>query len=165
MSECAKEYGKKNRIECSEENAPAFLMWIRERGGVALWRSANLANPGASWCTPRRNADGVEFNKPTWEAESVPEIIVTDPEEIDVKHYVEVKRFHVAVRRGGDGLSFKLTDASSRKVRDSVNKAGEDAHYVFDYDSQEAVILKSDKTTTLAEWAKKNEPREEQEQS
>jgi len=38
--------------ECSEENAPKFWEWLRTRGGIAVWKSINLGNAGASWSTP-----------------------------------------------------------------------------------------------------------------
>ena len=37
---------------CAPENAPKFLDWIKNRGGVAVWKSINLSNPDASWSTP-----------------------------------------------------------------------------------------------------------------
>ena len=52
----------------------------------------------------------------------------------------EVRRFRVAVRRGAQGLTLKLTDASAAKLRRRLVEAGPDASYRFDYDSQEAVI-------------------------
>jgi len=56
----------------------------------------------------------------------------------------EVKRFHVAVRLSSNGLMLKLTDASTRKVRNAVEKAtekyGRKALYGFDLDVQNAVI-------------------------
>jgi hypothetical protein len=63
----------------------------------------------------------------------------------------EVRRFRVGVRRG-DGLSFKLTDGATRKLRAAVANAGELATYRFDYEMQEAVVLVPDKTVPLNQW-------------
>jgi|SRR5579883_539130 len=138
--------------ECAPENAELMLKWVRERGGVAVWGSINFSNLGASWTAPLNDEQGNRKPKPTWEAANEPERVITDPREIVVVVRREVKRFRIGVRRGGNGLSFKLTDASSRRVRAAVDKAGEDATYQFDYDTQEAVILVPDKTVPLVEF-------------
>ena len=121
-------------------DAPRILDWIQTRGGIAIWRSINLGNPGASWTTPVTDAEGKPTEKPSWQASSVPERIITDPAEVLVSEDVEVARLHIAIRTGSQGMSLKLTDGSSRRVRKAVAKAGEGAFYVFEGD--EAVILK-----------------------
>ena len=126
---------------CSEENAPRFKDWIENRGGVAVWKSINLSNIGASWSTPALAKDGTPTPKPTWEAEETPSLVVTDPKDIGVTTDKEVKRFHVAVRRGGNGFMLKCTEASTRKIDKALTKAGEGSHYQFDYSTQEAVIF------------------------
>lgn len=129
------------KLQIRPEQAARFREWLRDRGGIAVWRSANLANPGASWSTPALQPDGTPTPRPTWEAEDRPSRIITDPAEVEVVEPKEVKRFYVAVRRGSQGLSLKLTDGASRKVRAAVEKAGPEAWYSFDYFTQEAVIL------------------------
>ena len=138
--------------ECSPENAAKMRQWIQERGGVAIWRSVNLANPGASWSTPAKALDGSPTTKPTWEAESQPACIITDPAQIEVVTRREVRRFRVGVRMGSQGMSLKLTDASSRRVREACAKAGKDASYAFDHETQEAVITVPDKCVPLSKW-------------
>ena len=54
----------------------------------------------------------------------------------------EVKRFHVGVRMGSNGLALKVTDGGSRRIRREVSKAGEGAYYAFDYLTQDAIILR-----------------------
>jgi hypothetical protein len=137
------------KLTVSPENADRFRDWLQNRGGLAIWRSVNLSNPGASWTTPALQPDGSPTPKPTWEADSHPERIVTDPAEVEVVEPREVRRFHVAVRRGSQGFTLKLTDASTRKVRAAVEKAGDEAWYVFDYSTQEAVILVPGETRPL----------------
>lgn len=81
--------------ECDIGNAPKFAEWIRTRGGVAVWRSVNLSNPGASWSTPAcvEGEPHTRFPKPTWQAANEPEKIVTDAARIKVIVPREVKRF------------------------------------------------------------------------
>ena len=167
-----------NKHDCHESNAQKFWDWVKNRGGVAVWRSVNLSNPGKSWSTPAftrfgdtgpqpANGDAsyrassidadklVPYPKPTWEADSKPERVVTSPDDIEVFTAKEHKRFHVAVRRGGQGFTLKVTDAGSRRIRREVAKAGEGAYYEFDYEAQDCVVMKSEVLGTLAEYAKK----------
>ena len=137
---------------CMPENASKMKEWIANRGGVAIWPSVNLSNPGASWSSPALTEDGKPYPKPTWQAADTPERVITDPSEIVVTVPKEVKRFRVALRLGSQGLSVKLTDASSERVRAAVRKAGEKAWYQFDYASREAVIYVPDKEIPLDQY-------------
>jgi len=87
-------------------------------------------------------------------------MVITDPNEVGVSLDREVRRFRVGVRAGRQGLSLKVTDGGSRKIKAAVEKAGEGAYYVFDYYNQEAVILAPEKTCSLTEWYKTHTPEE-----
>lgn len=141
---------------CTSENAATFWKWFQERGGIAVWKSVNLANPGASWTTPLKSADGSPTNKPTWEAEDRPSLVIFDPAEVAVDVPKEVKRFHVAVYMGGQGLTVKCKPGSTRRIHRAVAKAGENAWYEFDYMTQEAVIYVPGETTPLPEYVAKS---------
>lgn len=138
--------------ECAPEHAAQMLDWIHNRGGVAVWSSINLSNPGASWSTPVLTKSGELMSKPTWEAEDRPSRVIKDASLIDVVTRREVKRFRVAVRLGGQGLTAKVTTAGTKRIRAEVDKAGEGASYCFDYGTQEAVITVPDKRVPLNEW-------------
>lgn len=133
------------------ENAPKISKWLRERGGIAVWSSVNLSNPGAGWTTPACNEDGTPTAKPTWQAGDTPRII-TDPAEVEVSFDKEVGRFRVAVRMGSQGTMLKVSDGGTRRIRKAVARAGEGAYHVFDYDTQEAVIMAPDRTMNMIEW-------------
>ena len=137
-----------------EKNAARVVEWCASRGGVAVWRSINMSNLRASWSTPALTPEGQPTAKPSWEADSKPEVI-HQAGDIGVVCYTEVKRFHVAIRRGSQGLSFKLTDASARKLNAALDKVGERSTYRFDYDTQEAIILTPGVEIGLSEWAAK----------
>jgi hypothetical protein len=137
---------------CVEANAKVFLKWIRERGGIAVWRSVDLSNPGASWSTPARTEAGEPTLKPTWRADNQPHKVFTSTDDVLVDTPREVKRFRVAVRHSG--FAFNLTDASTKRVHREVDKAGKDAWYEFDYETQEAVIYVPHERITLSEWAR-----------
>ncbi|HEY5049340.1 MAG TPA: hypothetical protein VII50_00450 [Acidothermaceae bacterium] len=139
------------RHEVTEENAPKFLEWIAKRGGVAIWPSVDLSDPSASMSSPALTTEGEPTPKPHWKLALEPSRVITDASLIDVMTWKEVKRFHVGVRRG-DGLSFTLTDGATRKLRAAVAKAGENATYRFDYETQEAVIVVPDKVVPLDKW-------------
>lgn len=138
---------------CNEANAKIFRKWIRERGGVAVWPSLNMSNPGQSWSTPVKTEAGEDTPKPAWDADYKPALIVTDEKDVGVCTDKEVRRFRVGLRHGrSNPLLIKCTDASSRKIHAAVEKAGEGAYHVFDYEAQEAVIMKPVGVVPLSEW-------------
>lgn len=148
----------KFRHLCTIDDAPKFWDWIRNRGGVALWRSVNLCNPGKTWCTPVLDEDGKLKGKPSWESAQEPSEIFLSPEEIGVTIDEEVKRFHVAVRtKYFDGPfhfpeRVECTPGASRRIRRAVEKAGEGAWYRFDYETQDAVIMAPVDLMPLSKW-------------
>ena len=135
------------------ENAALIAKWMQERGGVLVWGSVHLADPGRTWTTPAHNEDGSDVARPHWSATSAPVRTIMDWDEIEVHVPREVKRFHVGIRLGDQGMSYKVTDGGTRRIRAAVAKAGEDAWYEFDYETQEAVIFIPDKVIPLREYA------------
>ena len=143
---------------CQPEHAKQFLEWIKTRGGLALWRSINLSNPGRTWTTPANQKDGTPMPKQSWEMDNKPYRVITDPAEVEVHVPKEVKRFRVGVRMGSQSFSFKVTDGGSRRIKREVAKAKEnysDAWYEFDYSTQEAVIMVPDSKSPLEEFVAK----------
>ena len=144
-------------LECQPENARKYLDWIQNRGGIAHWKSVDLGDLGKSWCTPNLDMETLKPTpKPHWKCGSTPHAIITDPKEVMVVEYEEKKRFHIALRRSGSGMSIKLTDASSRKVNKQVEKAGENAVYEFDYYTQDCVILVPKSSVPLPYFLEEN---------
>ena len=123
-----------------------------------MWNSINLSNPEASWTTPAKKQNGEPTGKPSWQAANDPERIITDPAEVEVIVPVEVKRFRIGIRLGDQGLSYKVTDGGSRRIRREVAKAREGAYYTFDYETQEAVIMKPNERTPLPDYIRSLEP-------
>lgn len=121
--------------------------WYQTRG-LRVWHSLNLADPARMWLTP---ADG-KF-APHWSAGNPQDVT---PDQIGVGVFQEVKRFHVAVRRGSNGLSWKLKDGSQRRLDKALDAAGEGSTYQFDYLTQEAVIFKQVSIVSLEEWLASN---------
>jgi|GEM_PF-1613003 len=142
------------------ENAERIWDWLQTRGGLAIWRSADLSDPGKSWTTPAQEEDGSPKAKQSWQMMNEPYRIITDPSEVEVHVPKEVDRFRVAIRQKGDwGLRFELTDGSSRRLRQRVRKADEKycgdeelAWYAFDYECQEAVIFVPDRQVPIKEY-------------
>lgn len=132
-------------------NAAAIKAWIESRGGVAVWESIDLSDPGKSWTTPVRDASGQATTKPSWQAASAPARTITSLAEVIVDFPEEVARFRVAVQRGS-GFRFELTPGSSRKLRSALAKHGELAWHAFDYAAQEAVIFVPGRSVPLSEW-------------
>jgi hypothetical protein len=141
----------------NEKDAARIAEWLNTRGGIAIWRSINLSNPGASWTTPALNQDGTKTTKPNWQSANQPERMIVNPAEVSVSKDIEVKRFRVGIRVGGNGMQLKVTDGGSRRIRSAVAKAGDGAYHHFDYSSQECVIYKPEQIISLPEWLVKHE--------
>lgn len=150
----------KFKHECSEENAPKFWEWLNSRGGIAVWKSINLGNAGASWSTPALMEDGKPYEKPTWQASNTP-TVYTDPADVGVFTSALYKAFKVGLKRG-DGFSFVLTDAASAKVNRLLTECEEkhgDAFYrkgVLDIDGASIGIYYTTGIEPISEWAKRN---------
>ncbi len=142
---------KREPYEIEAENALKVWNWLQTRGGIVKWESANLSNPGASWTGPLYDVKGGLSTKPTWQAADRPARVITSAEEIVVVTGKEVDRFKIAIRPSGNGLSLKLTDHSSQKLRAKCNKYPK-SWYEFDYNSLEAVIFVPDSTVPLTEF-------------
>jgi hypothetical protein len=137
----------------SPENAAKFKEWIASRGGVAVWRSADLSDPALSMSSPALDREGNPTPKPHWKLENMPHRVITDPNDIDVITGKEVKRFHIGVRMGSQGMSLKVTEGSTRRIRAAVDKAGDGAWYELDHSTQEAVIYVPAKNVSLKDWS------------
>ena len=118
---------------------PMFEKWIRDRGGVLVWPNINMSNPGGGdMFTPAKTLAGEPCPKPHW-SRGEPELATDIRVFRFVKEMKEVKRFRVAIRMGSQGMSLKVTDASTRKIRKYCDQY-KDSSYRFDYDTQECVI-------------------------
>ena len=138
-----------------EENVKKVISWIEAGRGVAVWQSVDLSRPGVEGMTPA-STDGEETTKPHWMYGNTPARVCHALDEFEVATYREHKRMRVAVRMTSSGLGYKCTDASSRKIRAAVNKAGPGSVYHFDYGAEnpEVVISVPDKIVPLPEWRK-----------
>ena len=134
------------------ENAAQIWQWFQERGGIAVWKSVDMTNPGQSWTTPIRDAEGNPTRKQNWRMEETPSLVITDPAEVVVDVPKEIKRFRVAIKVGAQGMLLKCSDASSTRIRRECEKAGEDSWHEFDYDTQEAVIFVPGESKPLPEY-------------
>ncbi len=144
---------------CNAEAAEQIHDWLLHRGGIYIWKSVNLSNPGASWTSPALDKDCKAVTKPNWQCDNAPSRHITDIAEVSVATAKEVKRFHVATRMSGNGMAIKVTDAGTRRIRAEVDKAshkyGKTAWYTFDYQSHDnAVIMIDDQTVPMSEWVK-----------
>lgn len=132
---------------CQPEHAEKFKRWLRENGGIAFWRSANLSNPSQTWSAPAFDAKGRPHNKPTWQAEDQPTKIITNIDDVVVVIDKEVKRIKISIRQAF--LSLKLTDASSKRLRKELAKY-EGSTYAFE--DNYAVILAPEKVIPLKDY-------------
>jgi len=139
------------------DNAQQVWSWLTTRGGIGIWGCLDLAQAGKTWTCPINDAEGNPTRKQHWSMTNEPIRVITDPADVVVDVPLEVRRFHVAIRRGSQGFSYKLTDASSRRLEQAVAKAAEnradhESWYEFDYSTQEAVIYVAGKTMPIADY-------------
>jgi hypothetical protein len=143
-------------IRVDEEITPKIAEWLATRGGVQVWESADLGDPGWSCFTPVHDPDGKVNGRPHWKAQAEPVRVVTDVSEVEVVTWREVKRFHVATQVA-HGLMVSVTPAGSKRIRREVAKAGDGAAYRFDYAAYEnVVIVVPDKVVPLERWLADN---------
>lgn len=96
-----------------------FETWIKERGGVIVWRNQDLSFPGrGDIFTPATTQDGSpgEKHKPHW-AMGCHETVTDLARFRFVKSWTEVKRIKIALDSRLRGMKIMLTAASSRKLR------------------------------------------------
>lgn len=135
-----------------ERDAERIRSWIETRGGAHVWDSCNLSDPGARWVVPVRHPDGtVNEQKPHWGAGRVIRTL-TRLDEVEVVTGQLVRKFHVGVRMGSQGMMLKVTEGGSRRIRAAVEKAGDGAWYEFDYSTQDACIYAPGPPQNLAVW-------------
>jgi hypothetical protein len=131
--------GEEKKIQIGVPGArKKFETWIRDRGGVQVWNNLNFSNPDAGQqFTPALTA-GIPTGKPHWSVGRGE--VITDINRFQfVKSWKEVKRFRVGVRMGRQGLSLKVTDGGTRRIRAACDKYP-GSSYRFDYMTQEAII-------------------------
>ncbi|MBI1320218.1 MAG: hypothetical protein GC168_14920 [Candidatus Hydrogenedens sp.] len=134
--------------------AAKVARWLQHCGGVAVWGSLDLADSSREWLTPARLTDGSPSNRPHWSSPQQPKRIVTDIGQVYVVTHREVARVRIAIRRGSYGLRWKLTDASSTRLRRALEKAGPTAVYVFE--GIHAIVHVEASRTPLAEWLREH---------
>jgi len=136
-----------------KENAEKIANWIETRNGAIYWKSINLSNPGASWWTPAEDENGNPAVKPSWQAGEP--VVVKNMDEIFVPEDKEEKRIKIATRLSTNGFMLKLTDASSRKLTNWLNKLGEKygaENIGYHFEDREAVITRKVSEKPLEEY-------------
>jgi hypothetical protein len=134
------------------DNAGKIADWLRTRGGIAIWQAIDFNRLGQTLTTPLNTADGQPHAKPTHWVDSTPACVITDFADVLISKDVEVSRLKVALRLGSNGLQVKCTDASTRRIRTAIAKAGTGAYHEFDYETQEAVIFKPQSQMPLLDY-------------
>lgn len=154
------------KLQCEPQNAGKFKDWLANRGGIAVWLSADLGDPGASCFTPARTPEGGPYPKPHWKYQSKPERVVTDPAKVEVVFYRVWKELKLGVERGS-GLQLNFTTGGSNRLRKELDRAGEGAKYVNIFPAFEGcpncVVIVPEKLVPLTEFDHEAWEREQQE--
>ena len=142
---------------CTPENAPRIGHWIRERGGVAIFRLLNKFDPAKFWVVPVLNSKGERLVRPSLYAEPEPSRVIMDPAEVVVETYREIMRFHIEMEYAhGLGSTFHTTRNGTRKILEALEKVsaeyGVSTVYETDFYTHEAVIKILDTQASLSDW-------------
>ena len=111
---------QKFKHETDASNAGLIWKWFKERGGILIWGSADFSDPGKTSTSPAVGPDGKPPGRPHWWSTEEPILHITDPVEVGVIKVKELKRFHVGVRMGSQGMCMKVTDGGTRRIRSEV---------------------------------------------
>lgn len=145
---------KKHQID--PEHAEKIKDWLATRGGLALWQSVDLSDPGASWTGPLNDKDGKPVEKPHWKSDSKPYRVITDINEVEVVVPKVVKELKLGIKRGSGFMQLVYTDKGSERIKREVKKAGAGAWHQPIFPAFEGtpncVILAPDKVVPLAEF-------------
>lgn len=144
------------QLETDVENARKMWDWVKNRGGVAVWLSQDLAEAGRKYLTPVLDERGERMLRPHWSTLNVPDDVVQDETKLGICTAKTVRTIRVGIKRGS-GLSFTLTEAASRRLRVALDVAGEGSFYTFgftDDDKRVAYIKVPSSKISLAEYAK-----------
>ncbi len=114
--------------EVAEENAYKFAEWIINRGGLLVWESADLGDPGKSVTTPALSTAGGMTSSPHWKFPS-PAFRVTTLEQVTVFTTKVVSTFTIKLKQSQGRLV--LNNASNRKVENEMARLRESGHSPF----------------------------------
>lgn len=123
-----------------------MLGWIKDRGGVIVWKNQDLSTPSrGNMFTPLKTEDGMDRRnvKPHWSM-GEPEVITDATRFRFVKEWKELDRIKIALDKKMSGFKINLTSGSTRKVEARLarwkSRGQPHAAYSFDYETQEAVF-------------------------
>jgi hypothetical protein len=116
-----------------ESNAEKVLTWLRERGGIQIWKSQDLGDPSASTTTPFRGPDGIVVSSPHWKFGAHPERHITDIADVEVAVSKVVESFPIKLKQVG--MRLVLNNASDLKVNTRLEhwrqQTDNDVFYTF----------------------------------
>ena len=126
-----------------EGQREVFAKWIAERGGVTVWKNQDLSNPSAPPCfTPAKDQDGKDRHPPHW-AYTIHETITDLSRFRFVEKMKQVAKVRIALdRKQSNFLKFKLTDASSKKLKKVLAEMKEEHKIqpVYHFDDNQAIV-------------------------
>lgn len=106
--------------ETVAESAHQIWRWLQERGGIIVWESQDMGNPGQSVTTPYRSADGSPAGSPGWRYPT-PTRHITDPADVVVLATRVLKTVPVRISRA-DGFRLIVANSSVDKLGRMVEK-------------------------------------------
>lgn len=119
-------------ITIEPENESKVANWLKNRGGIAVWKNCDLGSPsiGCESYTPATHEDGKMATSPHWQYGNTPDRVITDPADVLVQVRKEVSR--VKIRRGPPYLG-GVNRADRPRLDAALEKAGEGAAWQEDW--------------------------------
>lgn len=136
--------------EVTEQNAPKFLDWLENRGGILVWKSHDLGSANLSVSTPAtqpcRNCQGrgefpdhiecvvckgskvMHYDSPGWKYPT-PSRHVTSIDDVVVITTKVVQSFVVKLKI--QGMRIVLTNGSTKRVESALKRHGDKSSYRF----------------------------------
>lgn len=154
--------------EVTEQNAPKFLDWLQNRGGILVWKSHDLGSANLSVSTPATEKDATTpYGSPGWKYPT-PSRHITSIDDVVVVTTKVVQSFVVKLKI--QGMRVVLTNGSSNRVDKALKRHGDTSSYRFGatgsaegstphalMEGEDIVeILVDDSVVPLREWAAKH---------
>jgi hypothetical protein len=144
------------KYRVAAENAGKISLWLKERGGIQIWKSRDLADPGASKTTPYLDPAGNVAKSPGWKFGDKPDRHITDEADVEVAFPKLVESFRVKFVQ--KGMRITVNAAGSRKIKLRLGHwsetTGKEAFYTFD-SSDVVNVYVDDVVIPLQQWAQR----------
>lgn len=120
-------------------DAPRIVEWLQTRGGIRVWENRDIGGDSNGATTPAKTKEGADYPSPHWRFGQEPARTITDPADVEVATDVVVETITIKLKSSGHRMV--LNNASDRRVRAALERAGEGSYYTFGIGNDPAARL------------------------